>query len=133
MKTEEIFIERRCYNGTFCHFLYIRSYPEQQVYKKNGKPAIQWGLCILQSICVGGLLSHIPGDELSLRLLFWIIAVVVSYAAGLWKCREHAKQQGAAPGDIAGAMAAQAVFPAGVTLAVMMVAGMFIFGFLWAH
>ena len=101
--------------------------------KKYGEPAIQWRLCILQGFCVGGLLSHMPGDELSLRFLFWLIAVAVSYAAGLWKCREHAKQQGAAPGDVAGAMAAQAVFPAGVALAVIMVAGMFIFGFLWAH
>ena len=101
--------------------------------KKYGKPAIQWGLCILQSICVGGLLSHMPGDELSFRLLFWLIAVAVSYAAGLWKCREHAKQQGAAPGDVAGAVTAQAVFPPGVALAVMMLAGWFVFGFLWAH
>lgn len=101
--------------------------------KKYGKPAIQWGLCILQSICVGGLLSHMPGDELSFRLLFWLIAVAVSYAAGLWKCREHAKQQGAAPGDVAGAVTAQAVFPPGVALGVMMLAGWFVFGFLWAH
>ena len=113
-----------CISGFILNSIYAKKYRE---------PAIQWGPCILQSICVGGLLSHMPGDELSLRLLFWFIAVAVSYAAGLRKCREHAKQQGATPGDIAGAMAAQALFPAGVALAVMMVAGIFIFGFLWAH
>ena len=113
-----------CISGFILNSLYT---------KKYGEPAIRWKLCILQCSCVAGVLSHMPGDELSFRFLFWIIAAAVSYAAGLWKCREHAKQQGAGPGDIAGAMTAQAVFPAGVTLAVMMVAGMFIFGFLWAH
>ena len=101
--------------------------------KKYGDPAIQWKLFALQFICVGGALMQLPGDEMSLRFLFWIIASVVSCAAGLWLCRQHAKSQQAGPADTAIALAAHAMFPFGVAAAILLAAGMIAFGFLWDH
>ncbi len=101
--------------------------------KKYGDPAIQWKPCALQFICIGGTLTQFPGDEMSLRFLFWIIASVVSCVAGLWLCRQHAKNQQAGPDDTAIAMAAQAMFPFGAVAAILLAAGMIAFGFLWDH
>ena len=101
--------------------------------KKYGNPAIQWKPCVLQFICIGGALTQLPGDEMSLRFLFWIIASLVSCAAGLWLCRQHAKSQQAGPADTAIAMAAQAMFPFGAVAAILLAAGMIAFGFLWDH
>ena len=101
--------------------------------KKYGEPAIQWKPFVLQLICTGGALSQLPGDEVSFRFLFWITACAVAYAIGLWLCRQHAKKQQAEPGDTVCAMAAQAVLPFGAALAFMILAGMILFGFVWAH
>ncbi len=101
--------------------------------KKYGNPAIQWKPCALQCICIGGTLTQFPGDEMSLRFLFWIIASVVSCAAGLWLCRQHAKGQLAGPGDTVLAMAAQAILPLGAAVVFLLAAGMIAFGFLWDH
>lgn len=101
--------------------------------KKYGGPAIQWKLFVLQLICVCGALTQIPGDEMSSKFLFWIAAAVLAYAAGLWKCRERAKHLGAELADVAGAMTAQALLPVGSALLVMVILGMVVFGFVWAH
>jgi len=101
--------------------------------KKYGEPAIQWKLFVLQLICVCGALTQIPGDEISSRFLFWIAAAVLAYAAGLWKCRERAKHLGAEPADVAGAMTAQALLPVGSAFLFMMILGVVVFGFVWAH
>ena len=101
--------------------------------KKYGDPAIQWKPCVLQFICIGGALTQLPGDEMSLRFLFWIIASVVSCAAGLWMCRQHAGRQQAGAGDTVVAMAAQAILPVGAAVVILMAAGMIAFGFLWDH
>ena len=101
--------------------------------KKYGEPAIQWKLFALQLICTCGALTQIPGDELSVQFLFWAVAAVFAYTAGLWKCRGRAKRLGAEPADVAGAMAAQAVLPIGSALLVMVILGMIVFGFVWAH
>ncbi len=101
--------------------------------KKYGDAAIQWKPFVLQFICIGGALSQLPGDEVSFRFLFWITACVAAYAIGLWLCRQHAKKQQAEPGDTVCAMTAQAVLPFGAALAVIMIAGMVLFGFVWAH
>lgn len=101
--------------------------------KKYGEPAVQWKLFALQLICTCGALTQVPGDELSVKFLFWTAAAVFAYMAGLRKCRGRAKQLGAEPADAAGAMAAQAVLPVGSALLVMMILGMIVFGFAWAH
>ena len=101
--------------------------------KKYGDPAIQWKPCALQFICIAGALTQFPGDEMSLRFLFWIIASVVSCAAGLWMCRQHAGRQQAGAGDTVVAMAAQAILPVGAAVLVLLAAGMIAFGFLWDH
>ena len=109
--------------------------------KKYGVPAIQWKLFALQFICIGGALMQLPGDEMSLRFLFWIIASVISCAAALWMCRQHAKwmcrqhakSQQAGLGDTVVAMAAQAILPVGAAVVILMAAGMIAFGFLWNH
>jgi len=101
--------------------------------KKYGEPAIQWKLFALQFICTCGVLIQIPGDELSLKFLFLLAVAISAYAAGMWKCRECAKLLGAEPADVAGAITAQAVFPIGLALLVMMILGMIVFGFVWAH
>ena len=76
---------------------------------------------------------QLPGDEMSLRFLFWIIASVISCAAALWMCRQHAKSQQAGLGDTVVAMAAQAILPVGAAVVILMAAGMIAFGFLWNH
>ena len=101
--------------------------------KKYGVPAIQWKLFALQFICIGGALMQLPGDEMSSRFLFWIIASVISCAAALWMCRQHAKSQQAGPGDTVVAMVAQAILPVGAAVLVLLAAGMIAFGFLWDH
>ena len=101
--------------------------------KKYGDPAIQWKPCALQFICIAGALTQFPGDEMSLRFLFWLIASVVSCAAGLWMCRQHAGRQQAGAGDTVVAMAAQAILPVGAAVLVLLAAGMIAFGFLWDH
>ena len=101
--------------------------------KKYGNPAIQWKPCVLQFICIGGALTQLPGDEMSLRFLFWIIASMISCAAALWMCRQHAKSQQAGPGDTVVAMVAQAILPVGAAVLVLLAAGMIAFGFLWDH
>ena len=101
--------------------------------KKYGDPAIQWKPCALQFICIGCALMQFPGDEMSLRFLFWIIASMISCAAALWMCRQHAKSQQAGPGDTVVAMVAQAILPVGAAVLVLLAAGMIAFGFLWDH
>ena len=101
--------------------------------KKYGDPAIQWKLFALQFICIAGALTQFPGDEMSLRFLFWIIASMISCAAALWMCRQHAKSQQAGPGDTVVAMVAQAILPVGAAVLVLLAAGMIAFGFLWDH
>ena len=101
--------------------------------KKYGDPAIQWKPCALQFICIAGALTQFPGDEMSLRFLFWIIASVVSCAAGLWMCRQHAGRQQAGAGDTVVAMAAQAILPVGAAVLILLASGMIAFGFLWDH
>ena len=92
--------------------------------KKYGEAAVQWKLFALQVICIGGALTQFPGDKLSLRFLFWLIASVVSCAAGLWMCRA---------GDTVVAMAAQAILPVGAAVLILLASGMIAFGFLWDH
>ena len=101
--------------------------------KKYGDPAIQWKPCALQFICIAGALTQFPGDEMSLRFLFWIIASGVSCAAGLWMCRQHAGRQQAGAGDTVVAMAAQAILPVGAAVLILLASGMIAFGFLWDH
>ena len=101
--------------------------------KKYGDPAIQWKPCALQFICIAGALTQFPGDEMSIRFLFWIIASMISCAAALWMCRQHAKSQQAGPGDTVVAMVAQAMFPFGAAAVMLLAAGMIAFGFLWDH
>ena len=101
--------------------------------KKYGEAAVQWKLFALQVICIGGALTQFPGDKLSLQFLFWLIASVVSCAAGLWMCRQHAGRQQAGEGDTIVAMAAQAILPIGVAVLILLAAGMIAFGFLWDH
>ena len=101
--------------------------------KKYGEAAVQWKLCALQFICIGGALIQLPGDEMSLQFLFWIVASVISCAAGLWLCQQHAKRQQAGPGDTVVAMAAQALLPFGAAVVILLAAGMIAFGFLWDH
>jgi hypothetical protein len=101
--------------------------------KKYGEAAVQWKLFALQAICIGGALTQFPGDEVSFQFLFWLIASVVSCAAGLWLCRQHAKRQQAGPGDTIVAMAAQAILPVGAAVVILLAAGMIAFGFLWNH
>ena len=113
-----------CVLGFFLNRAYVSKY---------GEAAVQWKPFILQFICTGGALSQLPGEEVSVRFLFWIIAAVLSYAAGLWFCGRHAKKQKAESGDTVCAMAAQAVLPFGAALLVMMLVGMAVFGFIWAH
>ncbi|MBQ3366210.1 MAG: hypothetical protein IJG43_05945 [Acidaminococcaceae bacterium] len=101
--------------------------------KKYGEAAVQWKLFALQAICIGGALTQLPVDERSFQFLFWLIASVVSCAAGLCLCRQHAKRQQAGPGDTVVAMAAQAILPVGAAVVILMAAGMIAFGFLWVH
>lgn len=114
--------------GCVLGFLLNRAYA-----RKYGDAAIQWKPFVLQLICICGALSQLPGDGVSSRFLFWIAASAVAYAIGLWLCRQHTKKQQAEPGDTVCAMAAQAVLPFGAALAVIMIAGMVLFGFVWAH
>ena len=101
--------------------------------KKYGEAAIQWPALILQCICVAGALSQLPGGVVSFWFVFWLLAVAVSYAGGLWLCRQHAQMQQAGQGDVVRAMTAQAVLPFGLALAFLMAAGMILFGFIWVH
>ena len=101
--------------------------------KKYGESAVQWKPCVLQFICIGGTLIQLPGDEMSLQFLFWIVASVFSCVAGLLLCRQHAKCQPAGPGDTVVAMAAQALLPFGAAVVILLAAGMIAFGFLWEH
>ena len=101
--------------------------------KKYGEAAVQWKLFALQVICIGGALTQFPGDKLSLQFLFWLIASVISCAAGLWMCRQYARRQQAGAGDTVVAMAAQAILPFGAAVLILLAAGMIAFGFLWDH
>lgn len=101
--------------------------------KKYGEPAIQWGPCVLQVLVTGGALARFPEHGVSHRFLFWLAALAAVYAFGLWECRKHAAKQQAAPGDMVSAMIAQTVLPLGVVPAAFLIAGMVVFGFLWAH
>ena len=114
--------------GCVLGFFLNRAYAE-----KYREAAIQWPSLILQCICVAGALSQLPGDGVSLWFVFWLVAVGVSYAGGLWLCRQHAKMQQAGQGDTVCAITAQTVLPFGLALALLMAAGMILFGFVWAH
>ena len=69
---------------------------------KYGEAAVQRKLFVLQVIGIGGALTQLPTDEISFRFLFWIVVTLLSYGAGLWLCRQHAKRQQAEPGDVLG-------------------------------
>lgn len=101
--------------------------------KKYGKSAIQWKPLVLQCIFISGALSQLPGEDASCWFLFWAAGAVISYAAGLWMCREHAQKQQAEHGDIIRVMTAQAILPPGAALVFMMLTGMIVFGFVWVH
>lgn len=101
--------------------------------KKYGEPAIRWGPFVLQVLVSGGALARLPENGVSHRFLLWLAALAAVYAFGLWECRNHAIKQQAAPGDVFSAMIVQAVLPFGVVLAVFLIAGMVVFGVLWAH
>ena len=101
--------------------------------KKYGEAAVQWKLFVLQVIGIGGALTQLPTDEISFRFLFWIVVTLLSYGAGLWLCRQHAKRQQAGSGDTVVAMAAQAILPVGAAVVILLATGMIAFGFLWAH
>ena len=101
--------------------------------KKYGEQAIQWGPFVLQVLVTGVALARFPEHGMSPRFLFWLVLLVAAYAFGLRECRKHAVKQQADPGDIVSAMIAQAVLPLGAVPAVFMIAGMVVFGFLWAH
>ena len=101
--------------------------------KKYGEQAIQWGPFILQLLVTGVALARFPEHGMSPRFLFWLVLLVAAYAFGLRECRKHAVKQQADPGDVVSAMIAQAVLPLGAVPAVFMIAGMVVFGFLWAH
>ena len=113
-----------CASGFVLNSMYAKKYEEA---------AVQWKPCALQVICIGGALIQLPGDEMSLQFLFWIVASVISCAAGIWLCRQHAKRQQAGPGDTVVAMAAQALLPFGAAVVILLAAGMMAFGFLWDH
>ncbi len=96
------------------------------------------GVMIVLSVicCVVGFFlnrTYATTDEISFRFLFWIIVTFLSYGAGLWQCRQHAKRQQAEPGDTVIAMAAQAILPVGAAVVILLATGMIAFGFLWAH
>lgn len=101
--------------------------------EKYGKPAIQWGAFALQVIAAGGVLANLPEDGLSRRFLFWLAALAAAYAFGLWECRKHAAKQQAAPGDIIRAMTVQAMLPVCAAPVLLMITGIIVFDFLWAH
>lgn len=101
--------------------------------KKYGEQAIQWGPFVLQVLVTGVALARFPEHGMSPRFLFWLVLLVAVYAFGLRECRKHAVKQQADPGDIVSAMIAQTMLPLGVVPAVFMIAGMVVFGFLWAH
>ncbi len=101
--------------------------------KRYGEPAIQWKPFVLQVVFLCGALSQFPGEGVSCWFLFWAAGAVISYAAGLWMCQEHARKQQAEQGDAIRAMAVQAILPIGSSLAFMMLTGMILFGFVWAH
>ena len=100
---------------------------------KYGEPAIQRKAFVLQFIFISAALSQLPGEGVSCWFIFWAAGAVISYTAGLWMCRAHAKKQHAEQGDIIRAMTVQAILPVGSSLAFMMLAGMILFGFVWAH
>ncbi|HBX75471.1 MAG TPA: hypothetical protein DEG55_04945 [Acidaminococcaceae bacterium] len=100
---------------------------------KYGEAAVQWRPFVLQFVFLCGVLSQLPGDGISCWFLFWAIGVVISCAAGLWMCRQHAKRQQAGADDTVAAMAAQVILPIGIAIVVLLVAGMIAFGFLWDH
>ena len=114
--------------GCVSGFLLNRAYT-----KKYGEQAIQWGPFVLQLLVSGGALVRLPENGVSYRFVFWLAALAAVYAFGLRECRKHAVKQQAAPGDVLSAMVAQAVLPLCVLLALFLVAGMGVFGFLWAH
>ena len=101
--------------------------------KRYGEPAIQWKPFVLQVVFLCGALSQFPGEDASCWFLFWAAGAVFSYAAGLRMCQEHARKQQAEQGDAIRAMAVQAILPIGSSLAFMMLTGMILFGFVWAH
>ena len=101
--------------------------------KKYGEAAVQWKLFVLQVIGIGGALTQLPGNEISFRFLFWITVTLLSYGAGLWQCRQHAKRQQAGPDDTVVAMAAQAILPVGAAAVILLAVGMIAFGSLWDH
>ena len=101
--------------------------------KKYGEQAIQWGPFVLQVLVTGGALVRFPEHGMSPRFLFWLAALAAVYAFGLRECRKHASTQQAAPADMVSAMIAQAVLPLSVLLALFLIAGLVVFGFLWAH
>ncbi len=100
---------------------------------KYGEAAVQWKLFVLQVIGIGGALTQLPVNEISLCFLFWITVTLLSYGAGLLLCRQHAKRQQAGPSDTVIAMAAQALLPVGAAVVILLTAGMIAFGFLWDH
>ena len=101
--------------------------------KKYGEAAVQWKLFVLQVLGIGGALTQLPADEVPFRFLFWIMVTLLSYGAGLWQCRQHAKRQQAGPDDTVVAMAAQAILPVGAAAVILLAVGMIAFGFLWDH
>ena len=101
--------------------------------KKYGEGAVQWKLFALQVIGIGGSLTQLPAEDISFRFLFWLTVTLLSYGAGLWLCRQHAKRQQAEPGDTVIAMAVQALLPVGAAVVILLAAGMIAFGFLWDH
>ena len=106
-----MFIGQRRYDCSFCYLLCGWFFPEPD----------------------GGALTQLPTDEISFRFLFWIVVTLLSYGAGLWLCRQHAKRQQAEPGDNVVAMAAQAILPVGAAAVILLAVGMIAFGFLWDH
>ena len=101
--------------------------------KQYGEAAVQWGPFALQLIFTGAVLANLPGDELSYGLIICLIGLAASYVFGWWKCWKHAKGQNAGGSYIAAALTAQAVLPLGLALAVMLAAGVIVFGILWEH
>ncbi|MDO5296463.1 MAG: hypothetical protein Q4F00_07515 [bacterium] len=105
--------------------------------KQYGETAVQWGPFVLQLIFTGAVLANLPGDEpgdeLSYELVLCLAGWVTSYVFALWKCWKRTKAQNADCVYAAGALAVQILLPLAVSLAVMVLLGVIVFGWLWEH
>ncbi len=95
--------------------------------KKYSTSAIQWNYFVWQCIFLFLSIFTIFGNSFSWWQVLWVICTILTYIKALGEAKTHARSVGANSSDITNAMIAQALYPLGVVIILIVIFAM-VFG-----